>query len=243
MLECIDLGVNYAGITALSHARIKARAGEVTAVLGSNGAGKSTLIRALAGLVPATGKVLVDSKPLAGSAETRASHGIAIVPEGRQLWPGVTVEEHLVLGAYARIPLLSRFRHRPTPPVQADLQRILGVFPALRARCTMDASLMSGGEQQMLAIARALMASPRILLVDEPSIGLAPLVLETLLSTLRTQAREGLTVLITEQNVKSVLPYADQVVVLRHGRVVFEGLPSDTGGDELWDGYFGGAMT
>lgn len=239
MLECIDLGVNYAGITALRHAQIKARAGEITAVLGSNGAGKSTLIRAIAGLVPATGQVLVDGEPLAGPAESRASQGIAIVPEGRQLWPGVTVEEHLVLGAYARIPVLSRFRHRATRPVQAEVQRILEVFPALQERRTMNASLMSGGEQQMLAMARALMASPRILLVDEPSIGLAPLVLETLLSTLRAQARAGLTVLITEQNVKSVLPYADKFVVLRYGQVVFEGLPADTGGDELWDGYFG----
>jgi branched-chain amino acid transport system ATP-binding protein len=193
-------------------------------VLGPNGAGKTTTLRALSGMVRRGGRIVFDGRDLSHSPPDRiARHGIAHVPEGRGTFAGFTVEENLRVGAYPR-------RDRS---VQDDADRWLERFPALSERRTQLAGSLSGGEQQMLAIARALMLRPRLMLLDEPSLGLAPLVTRELFSTLEGIARdEGVTLLVVEQNANLVLRFADYAYVLEAGRIALSGEASEIGADD-----------
>jgi len=190
--------------------------GEIVCLVGANGAGKTTVLRALSGIVPAAGSVRFDGRPIGmlGTAAI-ARLGIAHVPEGRHLFPAMSVLDHLELGA-AFVP--GAWEHRAK-----TLEFTFGLFPRLRERRWQLAGTMSGGEQQMLAVARALMARPKLLLVDEPSMGLAPVLVQALFGALREINRAGMTILLVEQNVRQTLQMAHRGYVLENGRVTLEG--------------------
>jgi branched-chain amino acid transport system ATP-binding protein len=218
MLEVVDLCVGYGRVEALRGVTVRVAHDELVTVVGPNGAGKTTLLRAVMGLVPVrAGRVTFEGEPLAGlPTEAVVRHGVAMVPEGRELFGPLTVRENLVLGAYA----LGRATRRAR--LAADLDRVLALFPALRARLGQAAGTLSGGEQQMLALGRALMARPRLLLLDEPSVGLAPLIIREIFRTLRTLKAEGLTMLLVEQNARAAFRIADRGYTLSPGRPVVE---------------------
>ncbi|ESW68723.1 ABC transporter ATP-binding protein [Mesorhizobium sp. C280B] len=217
MLEAKDLVLEYGGVRALNGMSFTARTGEVTAVVGSNGAGKTTLMNAICGLVKlASGEIRLDGARLNGLAPDEiVRKGISLVPEGRELFPKLSVLENLLLGATVR----------PDPAVRRKtLERIFELFPVLANRQKQQAGRMSGGEQQMLAFGRALMAQPKMLLLDEPSIGLAPMVEEQLISAISDYSREnGIGVLIVEQNAMLALEYAQHAYVVEQGRVALSG--------------------
>ncbi|MER9519389.1 ABC transporter ATP-binding protein [Mesorhizobium sp. M0614] len=217
MLEAKDLVLEYGGVRALSGMSFTASTGEVTAVVGSNGAGKTTLMNAICGLVKlASGEIRLDGARLNGLAPDEiVRKGISLVPEGRELFPRLSVLENLLLGATVR----------PDPAMRRKtLERIFELFPVLANRQKQQAGRMSGGEQQMLAFGRALMAQPKMLLLDEPSIGLAPMVEEQLISAISDYSREnGIGVLIVEQNAMLALEYAQHAYVVEQGRVALSG--------------------
>ena len=215
LLELQDLKVAYGPVEALHGISIEVRPGELVALIGANGAGKTTTLGAVSGLIPAaTGKVLFEGDDLAGiPAHQRARRGLVLVPEGRRIFPRLTVLENLRMGAYSR-------RQKEIEP---DLSKALALFPVLQERAGQLGGTLSGGEQQMLAIARALLAKPRCLLLDEPSLGLAPKAVETILDTLRRLRGEGMTMLLVEQNARAALELADRAYVLETGRIVLEG--------------------
>jgi branched-chain amino acid transport system ATP-binding protein len=217
-LEVADLRAAYGAVKVLHGVDLTVREGQVCAVLGANGAGKTTLLRALSGGVRARGTATLQGVSLVGrSPEAVARLGVAHVPEGRGTFGTLTVEENLRLGGFTR----SRAQ------VEADLPRVQGWFPVLRDRARQLAGSLSGGEQQMLALGRALMLRPRLLLLDEPSLGLAPLVTRELFTILRTiQEEEGTTVVLVEQNARLALEVAHTAHVLETGRVVTSG-PAD----------------
>jgi branched-chain amino acid transport system ATP-binding protein len=215
MLEIGDLYVRYGKVEAVHGVSAAVRAGNVTLVLGSNGAGKSTTLRAVAGLHPVTsGTVTLNGRAVTGRATHRlVREGLVLVPEGRRVFAPLSVEENLVLGGYV------------AERAQADeaKQRVFEMFPILAERRRGPAGLLSGGEQQMLAFGRALMSSPRVMMLDEPSMGLAPTMVDTVLGAVRTIADSGIAVLMVEQNADVALRVADDVVVLARGEVVFSG--------------------
>jgi branched-chain amino acid transport system ATP-binding protein len=217
VLEVEELTCRYGSVTALRSASISVRAGEIFAVIGSNGAGKSTLIRAISGLLrPATGRVVFDGTPLPGAdpgAVVRA--GINVVPEGRHLFPQLSVADNLLLGGYVH--------RKDKDRVQAQLSRMLDRFPILRERADQPASQLSGGQQQMLAIAQAVMAEPRLLVLDEPSLGLAPSMVSNVFDVVRTLNEDGITVILVEQMVRQTLELATNGCVLQNGSVVLSG--------------------
>ena len=219
MLEVAALQVAYGDATALWDVSLAVEEGELVAVVGPNGSGKTTLINAIAGLLPARGGTL----RFRGEDLTRlrahevSSRGIAIVPEGRRLFTGMTVEENLELGCYAPAARTAR---------DARLERVYAIFPVLRARRRQVAGTLSGGEQQMAAIGRALMAGPRLLLLDEPSLGLAPTIVERVFEVIVELHRAGTAVLLVEQNVAKTLAVADRAYVLSEGRIVSAGPPA-----------------
>lgn len=219
MLDVSNLTVSYGGIAALRDVSMHVGTGEIVALIGSNGAGKSTLINALAGLVPVRGgTVVLDDGPLNRlRAHARARQGLAVVPEHRRLFGGLSVRDNLMLGAYTR----SRFGHIPS--LQQDLTKVFALFPRLAERQQQLAHTMSGGEQQMVAIGRALMARPRLILMDEPSIGLAPLIVREIFDVIRALRNEGKTILLVEQNAAASLRIADRAYVLERGQVTLEG--------------------
>ncbi|MBP6684091.1 MAG: ABC transporter ATP-binding protein [Leucobacter sp.] len=215
-LSIQDLTVGYGGGPVLHGVSIDLRPGEVVALLGANGAGKTTLLGALTGRVPATsGSLIFDGTDLRGMrTEDRARRGLALVPDGQSVVGELTVEENLRLGAL--------WRHRG-PDRERAIQRIYEMFEPLDRRKQADGHQLSGGERQMLALGRALIAEPRLIALDEPSLGLAPLVVQQIMRTLRETARErGLTVLLAEQNVTGALSIADRGVVLSLGKVVVD---------------------
>ena len=207
------LSAGYGGIRVLDGVDLDVPAGSLTALIGPNGAGKTTLLKALSGLLPRAGDVRFDGASLPATAAAVVARGLGHVPEGRQLFPAMTVRETLELGAW-RLPRAER---------AARLAEILPVFPRLAERQRQLAGSMSGGEQQMLAIARALMARPRLLMLDEPSLGLAPRMVDELLGIVRRLHADGVTVLLVEQNVAQALAVADDAYVLERGRVVLRG--------------------
>jgi branched-chain amino acid transport system ATP-binding protein len=222
-LEGID--AFYGDLQALFAVSVEVPDGKVMALVGANAAGKSTTIRVISGLVPPrTGRVLFDGSDLARvPAHRRVELGIVQVPEGRRLFPFMTVTENLLLGAHTPAARAARGR---------TLEYVYGLFPVLKERGTQLAGSLSGGEQQMCAIGRALMARPKLLMLDEPTLGLAPVLVGRIFETVRTINADGVTVLIVEQNVRQALALADRAAVLESGKLVLEGAGHDLLGDE-----------
>jgi len=216
VLDVRGVEAAYGELRALEGVSVRVAAGEIVALVGSNGAGKTTLLRVIAGLTPpCKGRVLWDGEDLGGlPADRVVARGIALVPEGRRLFGGMTVEENLGLGAFS--PRARRAR-------AASLARVYEIFPRLAERRRQPARALSGGEQQMVAIGRALMTRPRLLMLDEPSLGLAPRVMEAVLGTLRDVHAAGVGVFLVEQNVQAALALAHRGYLLEQGRVVGEG--------------------
>ena len=216
MLEVKDIDGFYGDAQALYGLSLKVREGEVVTLVGANGAGKTTTLRAISGLRPvARGDIVFEGNSLVGvPAHRRTELGIALVPEGRELWPQLTVRENLELGAFARA---ARNRRHET------LAWVFELFPRLHERVGQLAGSMSGGEQQMVAIARALMSRPRLLMMDEPSLGLAPVVVSQVFATIRRLHAEGLTILLVEQNLKKALEVADRGYVVETGTISLHG--------------------
>jgi branched-chain amino acid transport system ATP-binding protein len=222
MLKIRNLYAYYGAVTALSGVTCHIREGEIVALIGANGAGKTTLLNAICGLVRREGELaFLGNSLLRVPPENLVSLGIAQVPEGRQLFAPMTVAENLELGAYRRFGRDSR------RAILEDLEHIYLLFPKLQERLDQKAGTLSGGEQQMLAIARALMARPKLLLLDEPSLGLAPLVVEAILTTLSRLREEGMTVLLVEQNARAALKIADRAYVMETGRIILSGSAQD----------------
>jgi branched-chain amino acid transport system ATP-binding protein len=215
VLEVSGLSVSYGVVPAVEDVSFTVRRGSITTIIGSNGAGKTTILKALVGLVPPRqGVVRFQGTELRGSSVNQiVARGIALVPEGRRLFKQMTVRENLMTGAYAR---------RDRTAILADLERVLGYFPALGPRLGARAVDLSGGQQQMVAVARALMSAPRLLLLDEPSIGLAPAVVKTIAAILREIKRNGVDILLVEQNSNMALRLSDYGYVLENGRVVLD---------------------
>jgi branched-chain amino acid transport system ATP-binding protein len=227
VLEVRDLVTSYGMIQALRGVTLTARPGEVTCILGPNGAGKTTLLYTIAGILrPRRGAIRFEGRELSAvPADRVVTHGLSLVPENRLVFPHMSVRDNLLAGAY---PRLSRDR----PGVAADLEAAFARFPLLRQRTGQAAGTLSGGEQQMLAIARALMARPRMLMMDEPSLGLAPMVVEQIFEIVASLNREGLTVLLVEQNARMALSIARRAYVLEQGRIAFEGTAAEVSANE-----------
>lgn len=220
-LSIESVSASYGNISALHDVSLEVPGGEIVALLGANGAGKSTTLNVVSGLVrPTRGSVRFDGEPIHRLAADRIVRlGIVQVPEGREIFRDMSVRENLEMGAYARKDRAAAAR---------DLDSVCDLFPRLRERIAQKAATMSGGEQQMLATARAMMARPRMILMDEPSMGLAPLVVEQIFETVRTLNREqGITILLVEQNAFAALGIADRAYVLETGRIVLSGTGQD----------------
>jgi branched-chain amino acid transport system ATP-binding protein len=234
LLEVEDLEAGYGPVTALRSISFEVDEGKIVTVLGPNGAGKTTTLRAISGMVRRSGSIQFDGKDISGySPERVARQAIAHVPEGRGTFTGLTVEENLRVGAYPR---------RERDGIKADIERCFGHFPRLEERRGQLAGSLSGGEQQMLAIARALMLRPRLMLLDEPSLGLAPNLTRELFAILERIARdEGVTLLLVEQNANLVLRFADYGYVLEAGSIVLSGAAEEIRSDEgIRRSYLGG---
>ena len=217
MLKLESVKVSYGAIEAVKGVSLEVRAGEVVTLIGANGAGKSTLLKSIVGLEPLReGRVLIDANDCtAMPAHQRVGLGVALAPEGRGVFPDQTVRENLMLGAYSR-------RLKPDLIAQS-IEREFQRFPRLRERQNQLSGTLSGGEQQMLAIARALMSEPRLLLLDEPSLGLAPLIIKTIFDVIRDLRQSGLTILLVEQMAKQALGVADRAYVMETGHITLEG--------------------
>ncbi|GJD60162.1 ABC transporter ATP-binding protein [Methylobacterium frigidaeris] len=215
MLEVSGLRAGYGATEVLRGLDLSVRAGEIVAVLGANGVGKTTLNKVLSGIVSArAGEIRFDGTPITtASASAIVEAGLIHVPEGRKIFPNLSVRENLVLGSYRR----GRAR-RPE-----NIERVFSTFPRLRERATQAAGTLSGGEQQMLAIGRGLMAEPRLLILDEPSLGLSPLLVEEMFTLVRTLNRQGLPIMLVEQNVVQSLDLATRAYILENGTVALEG--------------------
>jgi len=222
MLKVRNLEAGYGPLKVLKQVSLHVSAGEIVTLIGANGAGKSTLLRALAGLLaPGGGEVLLDGKPVRGlPAERIVDLGIALVPEGRQVFAAMTVRENLLLGGYVAA---RRCRAGEGQGTSGSLEHVYGLFPVLRERTEQLAGTLSGGEQQMLAMGRALMTDPRLLMMDEPSMGLAPLVVRDIFRAVQRLRDEGRTVLLVEQNARAALRIADRGYVIETGKLVLEG--------------------
>jgi branched-chain amino acid transport system ATP-binding protein len=216
LLTLDGVHAHYGRIAALQGVSVEVAAGEFVSVIGPNGAGKSTMLHAITGVVkPSAGSIRLDGEELVGETPERiVERGLALVPEGRHIFGTMTVEENLLLGATPRP------RREPLGP---DLDRVFGLFPVLKARFSSSASRLSGGEQQQLAIARALLSRPRLLLLDEPSLGLAPFVVDIVFDVLEELHRDGITILLVEQNAAMAVEAADRTYVLRGGRIEVAG--------------------
>jgi branched-chain amino acid transport system ATP-binding protein len=222
MLRIRNLYSYYGSVTALSGVTCHIKEGEIVALIGANGAGKTTLLNAICGLVRKKGEVTFQDREVSRvAAERLVGLGISQVPEGRQLFAPMTVAENLELGAYLR-----RGRQAKAD-IADDQERVFRLFPVLKERQGQEAGTMSGGEQQMLAIGRALMARPKLLLLDEPSLGLAPLVVENILATISRLKDEGMTILLVEQNARAALKVAARAYVLETGRIILSGSAQD----------------
>jgi len=221
VLRIDDLHVYYGKIHALKGVGLEVRPGEIVALLGNNGAGKTTTLKTISGLLtPRVGSIELEGHSLIGlPAHDVVFRGVAHVPEGRRIFNRLTVRENLTMGAYLRSD--SR--------IESDLERVYALFPRLKERVTQVAGTLSGGEQQMLAIGRALMASPRVLLLDEPSMGLAPVLVEQIFETIRDINRQGTTILLVEQNAAMALEIAHRGYVLETGAIALTGSAAELG--------------
>ena len=228
MLEVNDIATSYGKIEALRGVDLTVDEGAISCLLGPNGAGKTTLMMTIAGILkPRRGSIRFEGRELVGLVPSRVvAAGIALVPENRLVFPDMSVRENLLAGAYLR---LAKDRRE----VDADVARLFQRFPRLEDRSKQFAGTLSGGEQQMLSVARALMARPKLLLMDEPSLGLAPLVIEEIFQIIRDLHRDGTTIFLVEQNAHMALQVADRFYLLDQGRVTFSGTPGELAEDEV----------
>ncbi len=226
MLDIKDLATAYGKIEALKGVSLSAKPGEVTCLLGPNGAGKTTLMMTLAGILrPQRGSITLDGESLVGKSPAEiVARGLALVPENRLVFPALTVRENLLAGAV---------RRRDRAGIRDDIERLFHRFPRLKERATQLAGTLSGGEQQMLAVARALMSRPRLLLMDEPSVGLAPLVVAEIFAIVRQLHAEGVSIFLVEQNAHMALKVAQHFYLMEQGRVSFSGTPGQLAEDDV----------
>jgi branched-chain amino acid transport system ATP-binding protein len=226
MLKIEGLATSYGKIEALKGVSIEARAGDVTCLLGPNGAGKTTLMMTLAGILrPQRGSVRFEGEELIGKSPADiVARGIALVPENRLVFPALTVRENLMAGA---------FRRRDRAAIRDDVDRMFHRFPRLKERVDQLAGTLSGGEQQMLAVARALMSRPRLLMMDEPSVGLAPLIVAEIFAIVRQLHGEGVSIFLVEQNAHMALQVAQHFYLMEQGRVSFSGTPGQLAEDDV----------
>jgi branched-chain amino acid transport system ATP-binding protein len=225
MLRIKNINAYYGKVHALKNVSLHLNRGEIVTLIGANGAGKTTLLNTLSALIPAaSGEIVLEGREVAGlPADRIVSLGLSQVPEGRQVFNPLTVEENLELGAYLRYRAGGQ-----KSEITDDLERMFQMFPRLKERRRQAAGTLSGGEQQMLAIGRALMARPKLLLLDEPSMGLAPLVVQDIFRVIeRLRSEEGTTILLVEQNARAALKVADRGYVLETGKVILEGVASE----------------
>lgn len=235
MLDIENLSVSYGPVTAVKGIDLSVEQGKIIALLGANGAGKSSTVNAISGLVEhRADRMTLGDQDIAGfKTEQRIKKGLALIPEGRRVFPSLSVRENLLLGGY----LLKNDKKR----LAAQLEEMYALFPILFERKTQLAATLSGGQQQQLAIARALMSRPRIMMFDEPSLGLAPLIVETIFELLITLKEAGNTLLVVEQNVGMVLEVADFVYVMANGEIRTRGTVAELGqGDAIRNAYMGG---
>jgi len=229
LLETRGLAAFYGDFQALFGIDFRIESNETVVIIGSNGAGKSTLLKSIIGLVRAKAEAIYfNGKAIGGNPVYRiVAQGISMVPEGRRLFPSLSVEENLSIGAHSK-------RQGPW-----NLEAVYGVFPVLKEKRNVAATALSGGEQQMVAIGRALMANPRLLLCDEISLGLAPVITKELYAQLERVAANGTTLVVVEQDIQQAMAVSDRVYCVREGRVVLEGRPPDLGREEVTKAYFG----
>ena len=232
MLEIEGLQVHYGRIPAVRDVTVNVRQGEIVCIVGPNGAGKSTMLRTIAGgLRPTKGDIRLNGSSIRGRApEDIARLGLSLVPEGRHVFTQLTVEENIRIGAAMR---------RDKDEIEQDFERILGNFGFLRERLSTPAGKLSGGEQQQLVIGRALMTGAKLVLLDEPSLGLAPMVVDTVFEIINRLRASGITFLVVEQSTHRALEHADRIYVLRNGEVQLHGPSSELGDDQLEQAYFG----
>jgi branched-chain amino acid transport system ATP-binding protein len=221
LLDVTDIRVAYGKVEAVRGISLQVPAGGVIAIVGPNGAGKSSLLNALAGALPSTGEVVYDGRSLARrTVEDRVAGGLCLVPERRELFADMTVADNLELGAFLR-------RDR-----RETMEWVLNIFPRLRERLRQQAGTLSGGEQQMLALGRALLSQPRLLMLDEPSLGLAPLIVKEIFRVIRSLRERGVSLLLVEQNARVALQVADHAYVIEGGRVALSGTAAELAADE-----------
>ena len=225
ILQVRDFSVDYGKVRALSDASLQVAAGSIVTVIGPNGAGKSTLLNAIMGVLPSSGELEFAGRRERGLIESRVKHGMSLVPEKRELFATMTVEDNLLLGGYVRLDA----RGRGSEATQAEVYRL---FPRLAERRRQLAGTLSGGERQMLAIGRALMARPKLLMLDEPSLGLAPLVVREIFHIISGLRESGVAILLVEQNARAALQVADYAYVLETGRITLHGRASELIHDE-----------
>jgi branched-chain amino acid transport system ATP-binding protein len=233
MLTLENISVNYGAIEALRGVSMRVEQGEVITLIGANGAGKTTTLRTITGLLaPRAGRVTYEGADISGAATHRlVSRGIAMSPEGRGVFANLSVRENLLMGAYIK---------KDKREIGEDLERGFAMFPRLKEREAQKAGTLSGGEQQMLAMARALMSRPRLLLLDEPSLGLAPLVVHTIFEAIDEIRGRGTTILLVEQNAHAALKHSDRAYVMETGRIVMEGPSKDLAADpRIKEAYLG----
>ena len=233
LLKITDLQVSYGGIDALAGISFDVEEGEIVTLIGANGAGKSTTLRTISGLVKAkAGRIVYDGRDITSMNPQRiVSEGIAMVPEGRHVFDNLTVKENLLIGAYLR---------KDKESIKEDIEHIYTLFPRLHEREWQLAGTLSGGEQQMLAVGRAIMTQPRILMMDEPSLGLAPIIVKEIFSIIRTLNETGMTILLIEQNANAALRCSHRAYVMETGRITMSGLSSDLLADKrVQDAYLG----
>ncbi|MEA3507614.1 MAG: ABC transporter ATP-binding protein [Synergistota bacterium] len=219
ILEVRDLHVSYGAIKALRGVSLEVYPGEIVSVIGANGAGKSTMMQAIMGMVTReSGSVSLDGEPLASKSFQVVAQGVSLTPEGRMVFANLTVYENLMMGAFPR---------KKRSKIEEDLTWVFSLFPRLEERREQYAGTLSGGEQQMLAVARSLMSRPRVLLLDEPSLGLAPIIIRDIFRELKRINAEGVTVLLVEQNARQALMLSHRGYVLQTGNIILEGKSSD----------------
>lgn len=234
MLQVENVTVYYGNIQAIKGVTLDIQEGEIVTLIGANGAGKSTLLKTVSGLLkPKEGQILYEGKPIGGkAAQAIVKQGISHVPEGRRIFANMTVEENLQLGAYLR---------RDRAGIKKDMEQVYELFPRLLERLKQQAGTLSGGEQQMLAMGRALMAKPKLLLLDEPSMGLAPLLVKTIFRIIEEIKATGTTILLVEQNAHLALSIADRAYVMETGRIVLSGTANElTESEQVKMAYLGG---
>lgn len=236
LLELKNISSSYGNVQALKGVSLRVEKGEIVTLLGANGAGKTSTLRTISGMLQAThGEVLFEDRAIQNtSPEKIVRSGISHVPEGRRIFPGLTVTENIMLGCSNR-PKLSR------QTMMAEVEEMFGIFPDLKRLSAMLGWQLSGGQQQMLAVARGLMARPKLLLLDEPSLGLAPVIVQQLFQTIRQIRERGMTILLVEQNANMALSVADRGYVLEVGTLTVEGTPKELlGNEEVRAAYLGG---